>query len=308
MKSRVNKNIELHQSLSMSLETESQSKDLSHYANRLNEIDDQFRRVEIEGLSSHTPQRARINEPGFSDFHEPQLYDTFENTYLKDFLNEVKEYNVKKGYRTHEDTDAHIVSELTSKPNAVHEDIRSALREMNFESDVQDTNLESTRVYSRDDLNEDLDSVISSLDKTLSMPILEEETLSKDEPQFVTFKEPSESDNESVLEISKDETPDSEIECFDESGESEEIAMGDHEESMTDTQLVIPNYNLDDTFKRSLLEQTQTLQHKIIDQERHLEDMNDVMIRTNRLLHSVISILLLAIFVVIVLVVAQLVP
>lgn len=298
MKSRVNKNMELHQSLSMSFETETPSKDLSHYANRLNEIDGQFRRVEVEDQTDHHPQRARALDLTSENQDSVHVYDTFENTYLKDFLNEVKEYNVKKGYRKIEDTQSNIVTDLNVNTRIGHDEIRSVLRDMNFDDVETEETLDQTKVFRSSDLSEDLDSVISSLDETLTLNTFKEEVTEVPEVASVQSK-----DTEEIIipfvEVSQS------ISELDDREDLQDFSIEEDATVITEQLTVQPN--LDDTFKRTLLEQTQTLQYKIIDQERHIEDMNDVMIRTNRLLHAVISILLLAIFVVIVLVVAQLV-
>lgn len=314
MKSRVNKNMELHQSLSMSFEAETPSKDLSHYANKLNEIDDQFRRVEVDTVSDHHPQRARVHDKHQESKEDIHVYDTFENTYLKDFLNEVKEYNVKKGYRKFEDTQSNIVTDLNINNRLDHDEIRSVLRDMNFDDYNEVESIDETKVFNTVDLNEDLDSVISSLDETIALNTIKEDPInfngveSKDEVRNIA--------EESILVDSDSIEPEVLSEDLGEGLEENTVAAEVEElveeeevlsEDSTVTDHLTVHSNLDDTFKRSLLEQTQTLQYKIIDQERNIEDMNNVMIRTNRLLHAVISILLLAIFVVIILVVAQLV-
>lgn len=314
MKSRVNKNMELHQSLSMSFEAETPSKDLSHYANKLNEIDDQFRRVEVDTVSNHHPQRARVHDKHQESKEDIHVYDTFENTYLKDFLNEVKEYNVKKGYRKFEDTQSNIVTDLNINNRLDHDEIRSVLRDMNFDDYNEVESIDETKVFNTVDLNEDLDSVISSLDETIAL-----NTIKEDPINFNGFESKEEVRNiaeESILVESDSIEPEVLSEDLGEGLEENTVAddveeLVEEEEVLSEDSTVTDHLtvhsNLDDTFKRSLLEQTQTLQYKIIDQERNIEDMNNVMIRTNRLLHAVISILLLAIFVVIILVVAQLV-
>lgn len=308
MKSRVSKNLELHQSLSMSIEAETPSKDLSHFANRLNEIDDQFRRVEVQSDNTHQPQRARSHENNEYRNETANVYDTFENTYLKDFLNEVKEYNVKKGYRSNDDTQANIVSELQGKKTIARDEIRSVLEEMSFDTFNEENSYEETRVFSTDELNDELDTVISSLDETISLT-----TISNDEPIIEENQEVTINTEENISKYNEEaivltnETHFDKVVIEENDYVEHDIEAPEEESLEMESKLpVVMKSNLDDTFKRNLLEQTQTLQYKIIDQERHLEDMNDVMIRTNRLLHSVISILLLAIFVVIILVVAQL--
>ena len=281
MKSRVSKNAELHQSLSTSVDHEIPSKELSHYANRLNEIDDQFKKIDVDASQNHQPQRAKQHEGSQGIREEAPLYDTFENTYLRDFLNEVKEYNVSKGYRSSDQTQEMPVSDLSPKPTQYFDEIRSVIEEAHFDTPSQEDVLQETRVFKSDDLNDDLDFVISSLDETQSLLKLDDLKVQSPIIETSVLEEPASLDAVAVNTQERIEVP------------REEMLHAPHEVAV------------DDTFKRDLMEQTQTLQHRILDQERNLEDMNDVIVHTNRMLHSVISLLLLALFVVIVLIVSQ---
>ncbi|NMB18479.1 MAG: hypothetical protein GX984_03350, partial [Erysipelothrix sp.] len=104
MKSRVEKNKELHKKINQTIDENVNSEALSHYANRLNEIDDQFDRMDTP--SRIEPKRAKESTTNLD------IFDTFENEYLKDFLDEVKAYNVEKGYRSSQDTNENILEEL----------------------------------------------------------------------------------------------------------------------------------------------------------------------------------------------------
>lgn len=289
MKSRVNKNAELHQSLSTSVDHEIPSKELSHYANRLNEIDDQFKKIDVDE-THHQPQRAKQHEGAQSVRDEAPLYDTFENTYLRDFLNEVKEYNVSKGYRNADETQEHGLPDFSPKPSQNFDEIRSVIEGAHIESPSPEEALQETRVFKSGDLNDDLDMVISSLDETQSVFKLD----ALQAHQSNAVPEPVAPQPLEVAET----LADFEVEAKQPTPMVEDAFL--HAK-----QAVTHDVAIDDTFKRDLLEQTQTLQHRILDQERNLEDMNDVIVHTNRMLHSVISLLLLALFVVIVLIVSQ---
>lgn len=297
MKSRLQKNSLLHQTLSTNLENESVSKDLSVFANKLNEIDTQFRKLDYVDVNDHQPQRARIFESE-TIANDAPIFDTFENTYLKDFLNEVKEYNIKKGYRNQEDTQTHILGSLKNGTLPQAEAIRSVIEDDTYLNDYETfDNVEltpSSAFKSYDSLDEVLSTINSGNDESIKPDFLP-----KEDPIFDT------SLHNSIEELTQElENLTSESNVIPYKEPSTSI---DEENNDSTVEIESIPQPLNDTFKRELLEQTQTLQHKIIEQERHIEDMNDVMVHTNRLMNAVISLLLLAIFVVVVLVVSQIV-
>lgn len=102
MKSRVARNKELHEKINRSVDDTVETEALSRFANRLNEIDDDFKPMHVQ--SRTTPKRAKETEL--------EIFDTFENEYLKDFLDEVKAYNVEKGYRDNSNTDQNILKDI----------------------------------------------------------------------------------------------------------------------------------------------------------------------------------------------------
>ena len=321
MKSRVQKNRDLHQKLSNSIESDVESRELSQFANRLNQIDDQFKKMNLPEGEEHKPQRARHNnieeELLVKDkpVQQPVTFDTFESTYLKDFLDEVKEYNVKKGYRDDEDTQSNIMSKITGRPTirkAADDPIQAVLNEIDSDLAVsEDQEMESIRIFSVDTLMEDetvTPSENADLDQTIALAVQEmvmdeEETASPSEP---AYEEEMVEDVPMTLESYLDEVPEdfSDIEDID-----EELIVDEELDLDLDDDFDIDSLDVDaltnDAFHRELIEQTQTLQHRIVDQEKHIEDMSDTIVRTNRMLNAVLAILLLAIFVVIVLIAVQ---
>src|SRR5690554_3530871 len=102
MKSRVERYKSLHEKIDQSVDEKVTSSGLSEFANRLNEIDDQFEPMHVK--DKVPPKRAKETEL--------EIFETFENEYLKDFLDEVKAYNVEKGYRDTSNTHQNILKEL----------------------------------------------------------------------------------------------------------------------------------------------------------------------------------------------------
>ena len=168
MKSRVEKNKELHKKINQTIDENVNSEALSHYANRLNEIDDQFDRMDTP--SRIEPKRAKESTTNLD------IFDTFENEYLKDFLDEVKAYNVEKGYRSSQDTNENILEELNLMDKQIDPVVET--EENVFWEEYQHDFIDPTE----DDLSLSKEKDIR-LDSELKVeePILEEEILSEDD-------------------------------------------------------------------------------------------------------------------------------
>lgn len=294
MKSRVQKNQVLHDQLATDLESDVVNSDLSHFADRLNQIDSQFDTIKTNDNRSYDFSHARDNKEEFERTEEKavQNFDTFESAYLKDFLDEVKEYNVKKGYRKVDDTQSNIIEELNISPEMVRpfndEEIKSVLQqvdpELTDEIEIEDVeeSIEATQIYRSDALVESTQSE-STLEETIAMAIrdVDNEISESDEDDFV---------EEVILSKAEEPVVESSVNVL-----SESSLEGDLE----DEDIMVFD---DERFRKELLSQTQTLQHKIIDQERSLDEMNETMVRTNRLMNVVLSLLFIAIAVVVVLI------
>lgn len=322
MKSRVNKYQDLHEQIALDSESNIENSDLSHFANRLNQIDDQFDKMDVVAREDREPTHARQIEEVQEEHSvieeaktEPQ-FDTFESAYLKDFLDEVKEYNVRKGYRDLENTDANILSELNksseiAKPfndnemttvlHAIDPELSTMDAEVFIEDEIEEEvnldelpNLDETIVFkSVEQSNADTFDEEDELEKTIAMAVQEmvdDEDVSLDlsgQDAFDSVEFELDADEfENILS----EEDDSIFEM-----QAQLDAMEDYSDNDFDS----------DKFRSELLAQTQTLQHKIIDQEQNIDQMNETMVRTNRMLNVVLSLLILAIIVVLLLIVAQ---
>ena len=107
--SRTKKNSVLYEKLHTDSEEAITSDGLSAFANRLHEIDDNtFAKMNPEATSMNAIHARR------TDYYskDPQIKQvtSFNNEYLDEFINEVKQYNVKKGLRTAEDTQTNILN------------------------------------------------------------------------------------------------------------------------------------------------------------------------------------------------------
>lgn len=168
MKSRVEKNKELHKKINQTIDENVNSEALSHYANRLNEIDDQFERMDTPSRTE--PKRAKESTTNLD------IFDTFENEYLKDFLDEVKAYNVEKGYRSSQDTNENILEELNLMDKQIDPVVET--EENVFWEEYQHDFIDPTE----DDLSLSKEKDVR-LDSELEVdePIFEEEILSEDD-------------------------------------------------------------------------------------------------------------------------------
>lgn len=284
MKTRVSRNKELHQTIATDTESTVESSDLSHFANRLNEIDNQFSRMNVEKKEDRILEHARQTDVNLEDTLDQSVdvndtqFDTFESAYLKDFLAEVKDYNVKKGYRDIENTSSNIMKELRlesleksrsiSDIDEVVEPFVNPIDSNDLEKVLTEIDEEATQIYQAVDHNSRPEHVsVESMEQTIAMAVqsMGDEDYEAQDENYVAEEESVE----------------------------EEFAPAFFVADAAEEESVEPN-----AFARELMEQTQTLQFKIVDQERSIEEMGDTIVRTNRLLNTVLSLLMLAIVVV----------
>lgn len=108
MKTRMERYKELRERLSSEVDQNIANHDLSRYANRLNKIDEDH----FEDMNQHSDPNY---EPSRAKDVDLKKYETFENEYLKDFLDEVKSYNIEKGHRYVDDTEQNILEEIQAQ-------------------------------------------------------------------------------------------------------------------------------------------------------------------------------------------------
>ncbi len=350
MKTRVSRNAELYNKLSSDTESSVETTGLSHFANRLNAIDDQFGKMDIS-KEERNPHRARgiedtLDNKPQSSFLDRE-FDTFESAYLKDFLDEVKDYNVKKGYRDEENTSTNIIRDLNLDIDSnksriisdfsddanddatpyVPKNLDSLLSDIdpllspNLEGEAVDDvsvsesdELDETRYFEAVDHLQRFDhSAESAMEETISMAVqrlADEEGFAVESDESVEVIEEN-LDLEPALEevvSSSPQTSSHEVEeALHNALHNAQVRSVDVLESPNRSVLLEETQSHDTSNKltQELFEQTQTLQYKIIDQEKNIEEINETMVRTNRLLNVVLSLLMLAIFVVLMLIVSS---
>lgn len=115
--SRVKKNVELRQEVENSREGELTSSVLAPYADRLNRINPQLSSIETGPKDpDYNPLHSKDEKdrtPNLTAGEDP----VFHHDLLDEFIDEVKNYNVKKGYSASEDTELNILNKI-NKPSS----------------------------------------------------------------------------------------------------------------------------------------------------------------------------------------------
>ncbi|MEA5026413.1 MAG: hypothetical protein VB012_02005 [Erysipelotrichaceae bacterium] len=137
--SRTKKNSELYEKLHMDSEQDISSQDLSRFANRLHEINNErFEAMEPEATSINAIH-ARRDEYLTSEPAAKQV-SSFNNEYLDEFINEVRQYNIKKGIRTADDTQTNILRGIRKdEPAAVESGLKKDLLQHPIASVINET-------------------------------------------------------------------------------------------------------------------------------------------------------------------------
>lgn len=166
--SRIKKNQSLRLEIENDREEALVSPALSAYAERLNKINPLLSQVtESDGINDYEPLHVRrqnsLNSNPISSSPALQHEDL-----MMDFLSEVKQYNVNKGYRNEEDTSKDILSHLESKQieqDSLDFDLekdKEVIRKM-IESDFADDSVETDQNI--EDSQSDLRLVVEETQK-----------------------------------------------------------------------------------------------------------------------------------------------
>lgn len=132
--SRVKKYAHLREELMNDGESQVSSNDLSEFAERLNRIDaTQFDKMETFQEEGHDPVHLRRESyfdqkeiVAVKDKTEETITSSFNNEYLDEYINEVKQYNKDRGFLASENTSVNILKEIKKEPefhyiNSLHE-------------------------------------------------------------------------------------------------------------------------------------------------------------------------------------------
>lgn len=157
--SRVKKNQVLRDTIENDREEELVSPALSSYAERLNKINPMLTRSsESSSNSSYQALHSRREKSlNLESAKVQSINDTFEPNYINEFLEEVRNYNLKKGYRTEFDTDLEILNK--HEVNEVkREDITSVLNSHKSDDLTQEIKKIIENDFNEMDVEEDNES------------------------------------------------------------------------------------------------------------------------------------------------------
>ncbi len=119
--SRVRKNAELRQEVENSRESELTSSVLAPYADRLKRINPNLSSIETRNkLEDYSALHSK--EESDKDTRKPSLDPVFHHDLLDEFIDEVKSYNIKKGYSSTEDTDLNIINKVVKPSEPANEE------------------------------------------------------------------------------------------------------------------------------------------------------------------------------------------
>lgn len=249
--SRTAKYQELREHLQNDSEGQIDSKELSQFTERLNKIDSS----QLGTVPSHEPSTYR------NSVYEPEIKDkevsTFNNEYLDEYINEVKQYNREKGRILNEDTQINILRELRGdKPESIVDTQPLPFEELDIELTVDDS-------------------------VTMDIPFLQEDT--KMNTQISS-------------ELSK--MLNEELESF-----SDYEIMDDGSED-TDEHIEFPfNFSKklkeEETQRLQLLEETTRMRTQLDNYRGNLDQMEERVNSSNRILNFILIVLIFALLVVI---------
>lgn len=163
--SRVKKYAQLREELANDNESEVKSEALAPYADRLSRIDTRYQPMEAT-RATHSPLHTR--NAAYAPVDEPVTFEesTFNNEYLDQFIEEVKQYNMRKGYRKSEDTKSEVllkVKEISDpqKSEPVPSAVKHETETEDFTEDDQTISMQVHQLINDDDYEEEILPVVN---------------------------------------------------------------------------------------------------------------------------------------------------
>ena len=300
--SRKAKYEKLRQELQNDAESQISTKGISAYAERLSRLDTTAtEQLEVKEEENHDPIHLR-REAYFADETQKEkaspAASSFNNEYLDEYISEVKEYNKQRGLLASEDTQVNILKQLREQ---------SSIRP--FEEKMVST--------SKDNLLDDMDipSFVlpedDTLRNTISMEVKQLLDQSGNSGEMLKTLEPA-----PTPEIKKsrrmkppveEETTDIQpVLAEDEDDEEEEEDQDEEDEDWEEDETqphrffgkLRSHMQEEKELREKLMSETVQLRAQMDDYEDELNDMNDSVSYTNRLLNFILVLLILALLVV----------
>lgn len=273
-----------------------------------------FKKVEICRDDSYTPVREKKVEQ-VEELKAP-VDDTFTNEYLDDFIREVREYNIKKGNRESENTQADILYQLNAANRAKRsqyiqeikedlpveepENVKTVLSKEDIAMEVAnllreegeavaDIEPESNASYD-EELYKTRELNLHVMQPSVPEPVVDEEIREPQEEPVEAYREPEPviADPEPVVKPNSRKVIQPSI-LEDEESEEEPLAE----------ELYPKKKGKDTILHKKLLEETQQLRVQMDEYEDELTDLSDGVQKTNKLLNFVLCFLILVLLVII---------
>lgn len=290
---------------------------LQSYAKRLNEIDPSiFKKVTITEEEPNAPQRERIETSIYDD--NDSTMQEFRNEYLDDFINEVREYNIKKGNRESENTQIDILNRLNSVSRAKRSDYIQ-----NIEEDIKEVKQEDAAVMNREDIAAQVKSLleeeiapIEAQEVSVEEPKVEAQpqqdvTIEASKAELLQEQSEAKSTPKQAKKLSlkkQKEKPVAEIKevnsnakVIAEPSEKQEKRSASHKPKPKPvaTKELQAEVEREQRLHQKLVEETQQLRVQLNEYEDDLNDLSEGVEKTNKMLNVILGCLILALLVII---------
>lgn len=289
---------------------------LQSYAKRLNEIDPSiFKKVTITEEEPNAPQRERIETSIYDD--NDSTMQEFRNEYLDDFINEVREYNIKKGNRESENTQIDILNRLNSVSRAKRSDYIQ-----NIEEEIQEPKQEDDAVMNREDIAAQVKSLleddVAALDsekaaakesKAIAEAVDKDVTIEASKSQLINAH--SEQSSVSKKEQKGNSKKQKEKPEIKEVNSNEEVPTPVEKQEKqynpqrkpkvktVATKELQAEVEREQKLHQKLVEETQQLRVQLNEYEDDLNDLSEGVEKTNKMLNVILGCLILALLVII---------
>lgn len=280
---------------------------LQSYAKRLNEIDPSiFKKVTITEEEPNTPQRERVETSIYDD--NDSTMQEFRNEYLDDFINEVREYNIKKGNRESENTQIDILYRLNAVSRAKRSDYIQ-----NIEDEVKEVKQEEAVIQNREDIAAQVKSLLEE-EALQPEPLIQrtdtkkadeskpaEATVEVVKPTDVT---PQELKKESPAKQPKTKmTPSAQPVNVNQSAaekkEKQPVIQNKPKPKPVAAKELQAEVEREQKLHQKLVEETQQLRVQLNEYEDDLNDLSEGVEKTNKMLNVILGCLILALLVII---------
>ena len=328
--SRKAKYEKLRQELQNDAESQISTKGISAYAERLSRLDTTAtQQLEVKEEENHDPIHLR-REAYFADETQKEKAGTatssFNNEYLDEYISEVKEYNKQRGLLASEDTQVNILKQLREQSSIrpfeekmVSTSKDNLLDDMDIPSFVlpEDDTLRNTislEVKQLLDQSGNSQEMLKTLEPSPEIkkprrmkPPVEEEEFTDSQP---ILEEDDEEEDDEWDDEDEEETKKPRWKLFgrrhdDEDDEEDETQEDDEDwEDDDETQphrffgKLRSHMQEEKELREKLMSETVQLRAQMDDYEDELNDMNDSVSYTNRLLNFILVLLILALLVV----------